>query len=251
MRNLSAQLPPCAREVDRKLSLDDCNSMLAGLSAQDRIAWAVEHLPGNHVLSSSFGAQSAVSLHIMHEQTPVIPVIFIDTGYHFPETYQFVDELVARLDLNLQVYRSLTSAAWQETRFGQRWLQGVEGLDAYNRENKVEPMQRAIKELKAQTWFAGLRRDQSTSRRGVQFVTLQDACWKVHPIADWTNDDIHEYLQQHELPYHPLWQQGYVSIGDIHTTKPIKDVDDINETRFFGLKRECGLHDPKLGQSTE
>jgi phosphoadenosine phosphosulfate reductase len=65
----------------------------------------------------------------------------------------------------------------------------------------------------------------------------------VHPIADWTDRDVHKYLQQHDLPYHPLWEKGYVSVGDHHTTRPIHEVDSVEQTRFFGLKRECGLHE--------
>lgn len=240
-------MPPCAEAGENGVNLQRCNDKLAGMAAEARIEWALEHLPGQHVLSSSFGAQAAVSLHIIHRYAPQLPVIFIDTGYHFPETYRFVDELTERLALDLRVYRSRMSAAWQEARYGQRWLQGIEGLEAYNYDNKVEPMQRALRELQASAWFAGLRRSQSSSRADAQFVIRLDNYWKVHPIADWSDQDIHNYLQQHKLPYHPLWEQGYVSIGDIHTTRPLCDVDDINETRFFGLKRECGLHEPDLG----
>ena len=91
-------------------------------------------------------------------------MILTDTGYLFPETYQFIDELTDKLKLNLQVYRAKESAAWQEARYGKLWEQGVEGIEKYNEINKVEPMNRALKELNAQTWFAGLRREQSGSR---------------------------------------------------------------------------------------
>jgi phosphoadenosine phosphosulfate reductase len=230
----------------RRRALDHCNEVFASLSAEGRIEWALEHLPPHHVLTSSFGAQAAVSLHMVTRQAPDIPVIFIDTGYLFPETYQFVDELTKKLDLNLQVYRSKTSPAWQEARYGQRWEQGLEGLDAYNYENKVEPMERALREAEVGTWFAGLRRDQSASRANAPYLAWSGNRWKVHPIADWTDRDIYRYLQQHDLAYHPLWDQGYVSIGDVHTTRSLRDVDHIDETRFFGLKRECGLHEIDL-----
>ena len=87
--------------------------------------------------------------------------MLVDTGYFFPETYRFIDDLTARLKINLKVYRSATSAAWQEARHGQRWNQGLEGLDAYNQENKVEPMRRALRELGVNSSFAGLRRNQT------------------------------------------------------------------------------------------
>src|ERR1700741_3087518 len=104
--------------------------------AYERVEWALETLPGNHVLTSSFGAQAAVSLHLVTQVSPSIPVLLVDTGYLFPETYRFSDELTARMKLNLKVYRAPRSPAWQEARHGQRWNQGLEGLAAYNQENK-------------------------------------------------------------------------------------------------------------------
>jgi phosphoadenosine phosphosulfate reductase len=222
------------------------NQVFSTMSAGDRIGWALEHLPGAHVLTSSFGVQAAVLLHLVTQHRPDMPVVFIDTGYLFPETYRFVDELVARLRLNLNVYRNPMSPAWQEARYGKRWQQGLAGIDAYNRENKVEPMEQALRELNVGTWFAGLRRSQSSSRANVPFLKAQGERWKVHPIADWSDRDVYRYLKLHDLPYHPLWEQGYISVGDVHTTKPIHAVQSAEETRFFGLKRECGLHDIDL-----
>lgn len=233
-------------QESRQRALDHCNAQFAERSAEGRIEWALEHLPGRQVLTSSFGAQAAVSLHLLTKQVPDIPVVFIDTGYLFRETYRFVDELTERLSLNLEVYRSRTSPAWQEARYGRRWDQGVAGLDAYNYENKVEPMERALRELGVGTWFAGLRRDQAASRARVPFLDWSGERWKVHPIADWSDRDVYLYLRDNDLPYHPLWERGYVSIGDVHTTRSLHDVAHVDETRFFGLKRECGLHEIDL-----
>lgn len=218
------------------------------MTAEERIAWALANLPGEHMVSSSFGAQSAVMLHLVTRQKPDIPVVLIDTGYLFPETYRFIDDLTDRLALNLKIYRPRTSPAWQEARYGQRWKQGDDGLLAYNQENKVEPMERALTELGVGTWFAGLRRSQSASRATTAFVEVSGERRKVHPIANWTDRDVHRYLREHRLPYHPLWEEGYVSIGDVHTTRPITDVSSLEETRFFGIKRECGLHEMNFGK---
>ncbi len=229
-----------------RIAVEHGNQQVIGLQAPARVEWALTHLPGLHVLTSSFGVQAAVSLHMVTSLQPDIPVLFMDTGYLFPETYRFIDELINRLSLNLKVYRSTLSPAWQEARYGQRWTQGLGGLEAYNHENKVEPMERALADLGVGTWFAGLRRDQSSDRNTIPFLSCSGNRWKIHPIADWTDRDISRYLKQHRLPYHPLWEQGYVSIGDVHTTKPVHEVTDIDETRFFGLKRECGLHEIDL-----
>jgi len=219
------------------------------MTAEDRVTSALRTLPGQHIVTSSFGAQSAVMLHLVTQQSPDIPVVLIDTGYLFPETYRFVDELTARLRLNLKVYRPEVSGAWQEARYGKRWELGLESLDDYNQDNKVEPMQRAIEELNVGTWFSGLRRDQSIDRAKIPFVESSGDRFKVYPIADWSDRDVYLYLKKHDLPYHPLWEQGYISIGDVHTTKSLTEVDSLEDTRFFGLKRECGLHELDFGKS--
>lgn len=227
---------------DMATSLLEINQLLAAKSAEQRVEWALNHLPSTHILSSSFGIQAAVCLHLLTQQKPDIPVIFIDTGYLFAETYQFVDQLSERLQLNIKIYRSDLTPAWQEARYGKLWENGVQGIEQYNRLNKVEPMAKALTELAVQTWFSGLRRVQAESRSDTPFISYDNARYKVHPIADWTDKDVHMYLKKHNLPYHPLREQGYVSMGDTHTTKPWQAGMSEEETRFFGLKRECGLH---------
>ena len=230
-------------KVQRAMALAANNAQLEKSSAEERVSWALENLPGAYVLSSSFGIQAAVSLHLVTRQQPDIPVILTDTGYLFPETYRFIDELADQLNLNLKVFRAETSPAWQEARYGKLWEQGVEGIEKYNEINKVEPMNRAIETLGAQTWFAGLRRDQSGSRANLPVLGVQRGVFKLLPIIDWDNRQIHQYLEQHKLKYHPLWDEGYLSVGDTHTTRKWEPGMAEEETRFFGLKRECGLHE--------
>lgn len=220
----------------------EVNQKLASLDAGDRVDWALARLPGPQVLTSSFGVQSAVMLHLLTRRQPDLPVILVDTGYLFPETYDFVDELTERLDLNLHIVRPVLSPAWLEQRYGRLWEQGAEALARYNRLAKVEPMQRKLNELGVQTWFSGLRRSQSQSRQDTAFAEFHHGRWKVHPLADWSDADVAAYLRRHDLPYHPLREQGYVSIGDTHTTQPLRAGMAAEDTRFFGIKRECGLH---------
>jgi phosphoadenosine phosphosulfate reductase len=231
-----------ATPVDER-ALADLNREFLSLSAEKRIEQAAELLPAKHVLTSSFGAQAAVMLHMTTAVIPRIPVILIDTGYLFPETYRFIDELTARLNLNLRVFRSELSPAWQESRFGKLWDQGVKGIEEYNRLNKREPLEVAMRSLSAGTWFAGLRRDQAATRAHIAPIEHKDGRHKVHPIFDWTDRDVGRYLAAHRLPYHPLWDKGYPSIGDWHTTRSLAEVDRVEDLRFFGLKRECGLHE--------
>lgn len=238
--------------AQRNLSASDdlsvINQSLAGKTAEERTHWALERYRGHIVLTSSFGAQAAVMLRLVTSLQADIPVVLVDTGYLFPETYRFIDELTERLKLNLKVYRSELSPAWQEARWGRLWEQGLEGIERYNQMNKVEPMQRALRELKARAWLAGLRRSQSRTRGHLEVVAVQDGRVKVHPIIDWTDRDVYQYLKKHNLPYHPLWEKGYLSIGDVHSTRPISEGLTEEELRFHGLKRECGIHD---GAQTE
>ncbi|MCT6698011.1 phosphoadenylyl-sulfate reductase [Rheinheimera sp. 4Y26] len=228
-------------QAAQQQALLEINQLLAPLTAQQRVEFALKEMPGKHMLSSSFGIQAAVMLHLCTSVKADLPVVLTDTGYLFPETYRFIDELTERLQLNLKVYRSHLSPAWQEARFGQLWT-SPEGLKQYNQLNKVEPMQRAQQELAVQSWFSGLRRSQSSTRADTQIVSVQRGVVKICPIVEWSNKDIHYYLKDHNLPYHPLWEQGYVSVGDTHSSRPLQAGMTEEDTRFNGMGRECGLH---------
>lgn len=213
-------------------------------TAQERVNWAADLFGDDLIMTTSFGAQSAAMLHLVTSVLPDIPVVFIDTGYMFPETYRFAAELTERLELNLKKYRSLSSAAEQEALHGRLWEQGADGLKTYNFMNKVEPMDRAIKELGARAWLAGLRRSQGESRASRRVVESQNKMTKIYPILDWDDRELHQYLEANGLPYHPLWELGYVSIGDWHSTSKLEPGMSEADTRFGGVKRECGLHEP-------
>lgn len=225
-----------------KIALAPALRKLRGAKAGERIAWVLRHFPTSTVLTSSFGAQSAVLLHMATQQSPDLPVVLLDTGYLFPETYRFIDELTDRLSLNLKVYRPLMSAAWQEARYGKLWEQGLEGITRYNQINKLEPMDRAVRELKARAWISGVRRGQSEVRNQMEVLGIKNGLLRLHPLIDWSDKDIYDYLTAHELPYHPLWYDGYPSIGDWHTSRILTEGEDPAQTRFHGLQRECGLH---------
>ena len=213
-------------------------------SASERIHWAKAQFAEGLIMSTSFGVQSAVLLHLVSQQIPNIPIVFIDTGYLFPETYSFAQSLIERLGLNIHTYRSTLSWQEQEMRYGKLWEQGIEGLDKYNTLNKIEPMNRAVTELNARAWISGIRRVQSLSRQNRAVAEQQNKITKIYPIIDWDDATIYKYLTENNLPYHPLWEKGYVSVGDWHSSSPLKANMSAEETRFNGLKRECGLHLP-------
>ena len=212
-------------------------------SAEDRIRWALEQYPDETILTTSFGAQSSALLHLATRIQPNLPVLFVDTGYHFPETLSFAEDLKKRLQLNLHTYRPLLSPGEIESRYGRLWEQGPDGLEQFHEIIRVEPLQRAMRDLDPKIWIAGLRRSSSESRQKMDFLTPQDARLKLLPLLDWTDRDLGQYLKIHSLPYHPLWAQGYVSIGDRVTTKRLDEVSDPSHLRHFGWKRECGIHD--------
>ncbi|AKC59744.1 phosphoadenylyl-sulfate reductase [Blochmannia endosymbiont of Polyrhachis (Hedomyrma) turneri] len=229
--------------AQQELLLHRVNRKLNALTAEDRVVWGLEHLPRQVILSSSFGIQSVVSLHLVTRYCCDIPVVFIDTGYLFPETYHFVDQLTDIMKLNLQVFSPLRSAAWQEARYGKLWERGLEGIQQYNYFHKIEPMRRALKILKVRTWFAGLRRTQSQIRNKMQILSVHRGVFKLLPVLDWDDKKVFEYIARYSLLRHPLWDKGYTSLGDVHTT--LKSCVDVAEkdVRFFGLTRECGLHE--------
>lgn len=225
------------------LDLKRENERLASLPATERIRFAQETWGTGLVMSTSFGVQSAVLLHMANTVAPDMPIIFVDTGYLFSETYRFADELTQRLDLNLKTYAALRTPARQEALEGKRWEMDVKELEAYNLENKVEPMNRALKELEATAWISGLRRVQSSTREHLRPLERQNQTYKIYPIVDWSDRDIYEYLTANNLPYHPLWDEGYVSVGDWHSTSRLEAGMSAEDTRFNGKKRECGLHE--------
>jgi phosphoadenosine phosphosulfate reductase len=243
-----------AESTESHDQLAQLNAELERLSAPERVARALADLPGEHAMSSSFGAQAAVLLHMATQLRADLPVILIDTTFLFAETYQFIDALSTRLKLN--VIRAKPALPWPESQLAALASLAdpraqADAIEQYNQLHKVAPMLDTLEDLGIQTWLAGLRRQQSRSRAQLPFVSLvsqtlrsgrQVQRYKVHPLADWTDRDVYRYLQHYQLPYHPLWEQGYVSIGDRYLTQALQPGMAEADTRFFGVKRECGLH---------
>ncbi|MBW2719947.1 MAG: phosphoadenylyl-sulfate reductase [Deltaproteobacteria bacterium] len=219
--------------------LDQQNRALGTSTPEVLIEWASQRFGDKLIASTSFGATSAVMLHLVHQVAPRTPIICVDTGYLFPETYQFAEDLIKRLELDVHFYAAPMSPARQEALYGKLWEQGEEGVNRYLQINKVEPMQRALHDLGAEGWMAGLRSEQTEHRAGLRRIDRQDGRVKIHPILHWTDDEMTAYL-----PYHPMVQQGYRSIGDHHSTIPTTADMDPRDGRILGKTRECGLHLP-------
>jgi len=214
---------------------------LAALNAGARLRLLRERFDGNLIASTSFGLQAAVMLHLIHEHAPGTPVVFIDTGFHFPETYRYAEQLMERLNLDMRIFHPAVSAARMQALWGELWAQGKEGAERYGMLTKVEPMNRALKELGADVWMSGLRRSHSQTRADRRFAERQKKTLKVYPILDWADAQVELYMRQHDLPPHPLAESGYVTMGDWHSTRPATK-EEAEASRFNGEKYECGLH---------
>jgi phosphoadenosine phosphosulfate reductase len=222
-------------------------ALLEPLTPRDRLFWAAERFGAGFAVTTSFGIQSAVLLHML-STLPMgrdVPVIWVDTGYLPPETYRYADALTHRFDLRLHVAQSPLSPARMEALHGQLWATGrMEDLDLYLRLRKVEPLEQAMETLEVRCWSSGVRRGQ-TDHRGT--MTLLDPIrgrLSLRPLLEWTPRDVYYYMQEHALPQHPLFEQGYSTVGDWHSSAPDGAEQSGRQTRFGGMKQECGIHLP-------
>lgn len=233
--------------------MSEVNQRFAKADAVQIVKWADDTFGDGLVMSTSFGIHSAVMLHMVTQIIPDIPIIWVDTGYLPTKTYLFAEELSTRLNLNLKVYQSPLSPARMEAIYGRLWSKDdVESLNRYDQIRKVEPMQRALQELKATAWLAGLRRNQTDHRKTLDIVNLQGSLYKILPILNWSSKAVYEYLTTHDLPYHPLFDEGYVTVGDWHSSRPLTASDENErDTRFKGMKQECGIHLPQSMEESD
>ncbi len=224
------------------LPAEELSAALAPLRAGDRIRLLHERLGDRLVATTSFGIQAAVMLHLIHVHAPRIPVVFIDTGFLFPETYRYAEQLVERFQTDLRIYQPTVSAARMEALWGRLWERDAAEAERYALLTKIEPLNRALRETGADAWLSGLRRSQSPTRADRPLVEQQKRTLKAYPILDWADAQVESYFRQHDLPRHPLAAAGYVTMGDWHSTRPAAGGASPQDTRFDGEKYECGLH---------
>lgn len=197
---------------------------------------------GAECVTSSFQAECVALVHMLIARRPRIPVLFLDTGYHFPETYEYRDAIAARWNLNLINLTPELSVAEQEARFGILYESAPDRCCAMR---KVEPLFRALESY--DTWFTALRREQSKSRANLKIaddfvLPSGKRLRKISPLADWTARDVWRYLTQNGIPMLPLYERGYTSIGCQPCTSLPLDDSDPRSGRWGGKKLECGIH---------
>ncbi len=221
------------------------NRMFRGSETSEWLRAVIEgNLAGDIALVSSFGAESAVLLHLVSQIDPTIPVLFLETGKHFPETLAYRDELTARLGLNLVNLHPDPEDLAKRDESGLRWSYDPDGCCQLR---KVKPLEKALARFDAS--LTGRKAFQSTTRAQLpRFeVDTSDAQGrlKINPLIDWSAEDIAAYIETHDLPRHPLVDQGFPSIGCSPCTRPVAEGEDARSGRWAGWdKIECGIHHP-------
>src|SRR3954466_11286730 len=233
--------------AEDELDVATFNQLFERQSPLDIVKWSVAHFGPDLVMTSSFGAESALLIHMAVQELPDIRIVMVDTGYLFPETHAFMEKLRQRFNLNVWSYRTRNDPiAWlhQAGEENPTWRKDV---DPGRAANKNEPMERAMAELQPKAWLRGIRRNQAETRKAAGFIEWSNryTCYSVSPLLNWSSKDIFGYMKQHDLPYHPLYEKGYASIGcnPLSCTRPIQIGEDPRSGRWSGTgKLECGIN---------
>ena len=226
-------------------SIHETSKDLEKLSAQAQIQWGFKQFDERFVLTTSFGIQSAVLLHMTGElKTHQKPkVIWIDTGYLPKETYAYAEELTNLFELNLVVAQSPISPARMEAIYGRLWETGVErDLEKYHQIRKVEPLEQAFSDLNVHCWASGVRKGQTKNRQSMSNIDCIRERLTLRPLLNWSKKDIFYYMEKNKLPQHPLFEKGYSTVGDWHSSGAENTNTKGRSTRFGGLSEECGIH---------
>lgn len=235
-----SETAPQRRTSDEELDLEAVNASLDGKPPQAILEWATGRFAPAVILTCSFQHDGVALAHMLTTIAPWVPIVFLDTRFHFPETLAYRDEIVRRFGLNLRS----TEPAIAREQFAR-----THGLDLHRRNpdlccqiNKVEPLRRVLEGVSC--WINGRRRDQAKTRTAITIVErYEGGVHKVNPMAGWSAADTYRYMQTHGIPEHPLFDKGYASIGCAPCTRPILAGEDERAGRWAGSgKTECGIH---------
>ena len=220
-------------------------------SIEEILRWCITSLPGLFQ-TTAFGLTGLVTIDMLSKldvpRPQLVDLIFLDTLHHFPETLDLVDRVRKRYPLlNLHIYKpegAETEVEFAE-KYGQRLWETNDQL--YDWLAKVEPAQRAYRELQVNAVLTGRRRSQGGQRGDLDVIEVDDAgLIKINPLANWTFKQVKDYVTEHEVPYNVLLDRGYKSVGDYHSTQPVKEGEDERAGRWKGQqKTECGIHNPR------
>lgn len=227
--------------------LDELNQRFDIAHPREVLAWCVENIPTGLVQTSAFNVDDLVITDILYRElkpaTPV-PVIFLDTLYHFPQTLELVAKAIDVYNLDLKTYKmpDVDSREAFVAKYGQAlWDTDIQ---QFHHVTKIEPLMRGLAELNTVAWITGRRRDQAVTRANMPIFEIDsDGRLKVNPVASWTRKETWAFAHEHKVIYNPLHDQGYPSIGDEPITTPVAEGEDERAGRWRGTgKTECGIH---------
>lgn len=211
-------------------------------SSEAVFQWGFDTYGDDIVYACSFGAEAMVLLDLIGRVRADAHVVFLDTHLHFKETYELIEQVRERYpDLHIEMKQPKLTLAEQAEHYGNQLWERDASLCCQLR--KIEPLKEAVAGKAA--WLSGVRRDQSPARRSLSFINRDEkfGMVKVCPLIDWTWEEVWGYIKEHELPYNPLHDQGYPSIGCMPCTQQVRDGEDLRAGRWSGTeKTECGLH---------
>ncbi|KAF1995793.1 phosphoadenosine phosphosulfate reductase [Amniculicola lignicola CBS 123094] len=226
------------------------NAQLQNLEPQDILRWCITSLPGLYQ-TTAFGLTGLVTLDILSKLDgpikPHVDLIFLDTLYHFNETYDLIDRIKKRYGQTIHIYKpaGVDTAEEFSVKHGEKLWETNDEL--YDFVAKVEPQQRAYSELQVKAVLTGRRRSQGGKRGDLDILEVDDhGVIKVNPLANWSFSQVQKYVNANNVPYNDLLNRGYKSVGDWHSTQPVAAGEDERAGRWKGKnKTECGIHNPK------
>ena len=230
---------------DLKDNLKKYNQQLLSMTAQERLKWGHEKFGCQFAITTSFGIQSSVLLNILTQSglQKKIKIFWIDTGYLPQETYHYAQKLINDLSLEIEVLQSELSPARMEALYGKLWeTNKAIDLDKYHELRKIKPLENALEKYNIQCWASGVRSSQTENRNKMKLLDVIRERLSLRPLLNWTNKDIFYYMEENNLPAHPLFIKGYSSVGDWHSSSPDGIETKGRDTRFGGIKQECGIH---------
>ena len=228
-----------------KYNLEKFNEELINLSSLEMLEWALQKFENNLAFTTSFGIQSSVLLNLIQSSSlkNEVKIFWIDTGYLPKETYLYANTLINKLSLNITILQSEISPAHMEAMYGKLWESNrVEDINKYHQIRKVDPLDNALKKYSINCWGSGVRAQQTSNRGKMKFIELIRDTLSIRPLLGWSQKDIFYYMKEKNLPQHPLFMQGYSTVGDWHSSSAESSNAKGRSTRFGGIKQECGLH---------
>jgi phosphoadenosine phosphosulfate reductase len=219
----------------------ESNTRLNGAAPHEIIAWAVNRFGSGLTMATAFGAEGCVLLHVLAEIEPTVRVFNLDTGYQFQETMELRDRIAQRYGIEVELVRPETSVVEYEKQHG--GARYVSNADQCCYDRKIVPLRRALSGYDA--WITGIRADQSAQRASTQVVGRDPkfGLVKINPLLRWTRRDVWAFIVTHNVPYNPLHDRGFPSIGCWPCTKAVSAGQDERDGRWAGqAKTECGLH---------